>query len=100
MKKKIAAIALGLILCFGMAGCDTKGYDIREGNKSYDIHSRFISIEGENDLYYYSTTHVIYIVFNEAGYQVGYGYMSPYYSENGKLCTYDTITKQIVEIGE
>lgn len=95
MKKKIIAVALGLILCFGMVGCGTS-----EGNKNYSEHSKLISIEGENDLYYYSTTHVIYIVFNETGYQVGYGYMSPYYSENGKLCTYDTNTKQIVEIGE
>lgn len=96
MKKKITAVALGLILCFGMTGCG----DVVEGNKNYDTHSKLISIEGENDLYYYSTTHVIYIVFNETGYQVGYGYISPYYSENGKLCTYDTNTKQIVEIGE
>lgn len=96
MKKKIIAIALGLTLCLGMTGCGTTS----KGGKNYDSHSKLVSIEGENDLYYYSTTHVIYIVFNEAEYQVGYGYMSPYYSENGKLCTYDTNTKQIVEIGE
>lgn len=95
MKKKILAVALGLALCFGMTGCGTS-----EGNKNYDSHSKLVSIEGENDLYYYSTTHVIYIVFNQAEYQAGYGYMSPYYSENGKLCTYDTNTKQIVEIEE
>lgn len=95
MKKKILAVVLVLTLCLGMIGCDTS-----KGNKNYDIHSKLVSIEGENDLYYYSTTHVIYIVFNEAGYQAGYGYMSPYYSENGKLCTYNTNTKQIVEIGE
>ena len=99
MKTKILAVTLGLTLCFGMTGCGTSG-----GNKNYDSHSKLISIEGENDLYYYSTTHVVYIVFNEdayqIGYQAGYGYMSPYYSENGKLCTYDTNTKQIVEIGE
>ena len=94
MKKKILAVALGLTLCFGMTGC------IYEGSKNYDGHSKLISIEGENDLYYYSTTHIVYIVFNEAEYQAGYGYMSPYYSENGKLCTYDIDTKQIVEIGE
>lgn len=94
MKKKIAAVALGLILCFGMAGCTT------EGSKGYDNHSKLISIEGENDLYYYSTTHIVYIAFNECAGNCGYGYMSPYYSENGKLCTYDIITKQIVEIGE
>lgn len=96
MKKKILAVVLGLTLCFGMTGCTATN----AGSKNYDEHSKLIAIEGENDLYYYSTTHVIYIVFNEAEYQAGYGYMSPYYSENGKLCTYDTNTKQIVEIGE
>lgn len=96
MKKKILAVVLGLTLCFGMTGCTATN----AGSKNYDEHSKLIAIEGENDLYYYSTTHVIYIVFNETEYQAGYGYMSPYYSENGKLCTYDTNTKQIVEIGK
>ena len=96
MKKKILAVVLGLTLCFGMTGCTATN----AGSKNYDEHSKLIAIEGENDLYYYSTTHVIYIVFNETEYQAGYGYMSPYYSENGKLCIYDTNTKQIVEIGE
>ena len=50
MKKKILAVTLGLTLCFGMTGCGTSG-----GNKNYDSHSKLISIEGENDLYYYST---------------------------------------------
>ena len=97
MKKKILAVVLGLTLCFGMTGCSTD-----EGPKDYDIHSKLIAIEGENDLYYYSSTKVVYIVFSECGVydDDGYGYMSPYYSENGKLCTYDTNTKQIVEIGE
>lgn len=92
MKKKILAVVLGLILCFGMTGCTS------EGSKNYDNHSKLILIEGENDLYYYSTTHIVYIVFNEYSGNSGYGYMSPYYSENGKLCIYDTNTKQIVEI--
>lgn len=94
MKKKILAVVLGLTLCFGMTGC------VSTGSKNYNESSKLISIEGENDLYYYSTTHIVYIVFNEFESQVGYGYMSPYYSENGKLCTYDTNTKQIVEIVE
>ncbi len=59
-----------------------------------------IQIEGENDLYYYSTTHIVYITFNECAGYPGYGYMAPYYSESGKLCTYDINTKQIVEVGE
>ena len=95
MKKKILAVALGLTLCIGMTGCGTS-----EDKKNYDSHSKLVSIEGENDLYYYSTTHVVYIVFNEYEYPAGYSYMSTNYSENGKLCTYDTNTKQIVEIGE
>lgn len=28
----------------------------------------------------------------------GYGYMAPYYSENGKLCIYDVKTKEIIEL--
>ena len=47
MKKKILAVALGLTLCFGMTGCGAT-----EGSKNYDNHSKLISIEGENDLYY------------------------------------------------
>lgn len=94
MKKKILAVVLGLTLCFGMTGCTFAG------SKSYNNHSKLISIEGENDLYYYSTTHIVYITFNECAGNYGYGYMSPYYSKNGKLCIYDTNTKQIVEIGE
>ena len=94
MKKKILAVALGLTLCLVMTGCTC------EGSKNYDNHSKLVSIEDENDLYYYSTTHVVYIVFNEYAGNSGYGYMSPYYSKSGKLCIYDTNTKQIVEIGE
>ena len=54
----------------------------------------------KNDLYYYSTTHIVYITFNECAGNPGYGYMAPYYSENGKLCIYDSENKAIIEIGE
>lgn len=60
MKKKILVVVLGLALCFGMTGCGTS-----TGSKNYDNHSKLVSIEGENDLYYYATTHIVYIVFNE-----------------------------------
>ena len=93
MKKKILVIILGLIFVFGILGCTY------EGSKDYEIHSKLIKIEGEDDLYYYTTTRTVYIVFNEfAGIQ-GYGYMAPYYS-NGKSCIYDTENKVITEIGE
>lgn len=93
MKKKILAVILGLTLCFGMTGCTLDG-----GRKNYDENSKLIAIEGEKDLYYYSTTHIIYIVFSEMFNSQGYGYMSPYYSENGKLCVYDSEAKKIVEL--
>ena len=66
--------------------------EICKGSKIYSTD--------ENDLYKLNKE------LNELGFKTrmgrncGYGYMSSYYSENGKLCTYDTITKQIVEIGE
>ena len=41
---------------------------------------------------------MLYIVFNECVGNSGCGYMAPYYSENGKLCTYDAEKKKIVEI--
>lgn len=96
MKRKFLIIILGLILCFGSVGCNFD--NTKEGSKDYDIHSKLISIEGENDLYYYSATHIVYIVFNEWTGDRGYGYMSPYYSQNGKLCKYDTEKKMIIEM--
>ena len=92
MKKII--IILGIIICFSLTGCASTS----SGFKDYDIHSHLISIEGEDDLYYYSTTHVVYIVFNECAGYSGYGYMAPYYSENGKLCIYDVKAKKIIEL--
>ena len=92
MKKII--IILGILMCFSLTGCASTS----SGFRDYDIHSHLISIEGEDDLYYYSTTHVVYIVFNECSGNNGYGYMAPYYSENGKLCVYDAKAKEIIEL--
>ena len=50
MKKII--IILGILMCFSLTGCTSTN----SGYKNYDIYSHLISIEGENDLYYYSTT--------------------------------------------
>ena len=92
MKKII--IILGILMCFSLTGCANTS----SGFRDYDIHSHLISIEGEDDLYYYSTTHVVYIVFNECAGYSGYGYMAPYYSENGRLCVYDAKAKEIIEL--
>ena len=94
MKKII--IILGILMCFNLTGCTSTD----SGSKDYDIHSHLIAIEGENDLYYYSTTHIVYITFNERAGNYGYGYMSPYYSKNGKLCTYNINSRQIEEVEE
>lgn len=93
MKKII--IILGILMCFSLTGCT----NTNSGSKDYDVHSHLMLIEGENDLYYYSTTHIVYIVFNECALSgCDYGYMAPYYSENGKLCIYDAEKKEIVEL--
>lgn len=92
MRKKILAVVLALTLCLGMTGCS--------GDMEASASLNLITIEGETDLYYYSTTNIVYIAFNRCVGNIGCGYMSPYYSKNGKLCTYDTDTKQIVEIEE
>lgn len=92
MKKII--IILGILMCFSLTGCTRTN----SGSKDYDIHSHLIPIEGENDLYYYSSTHVVYIVFNEVEGSSGYGYMAPYYSENGNLCIYNAEAKKIIEL--
>lgn len=93
MRKEIIVLALllTLTLCI-LCGCEETGV----GSKSYQAHSQLCEIDGTKDLYYYKKTKIVYIVFNEcAGYD-GYGYMSPYYSKNGKLCRY--VDGEIVEI--
>ena len=70
----------------------------------YSKHSNLIKIEGSKDLYYYSDTKIVYIAFDAHTYSFyigdlaghGYGFMSPYYSDNGKLCKY--IDGDIVEV--
>lgn len=83
------------VLC--MSGCDDL---TTEGQKGYEKHSRLCSIENQSDLYYCNDTKIIYIIFNEEsgiGYNShGYGYMAPYYSDNGNLCKY--IDGKIIEV--
>ena len=92
MKTKFVTMALCALL-YGalLTGCSTV-----EGSKNYNEHANLIQIDDE--LYYYQSTGVVYIVFNECIGNAGYGYMSPYYSANGKLCRYDLATQSIIEI--
>ena len=94
MKKKIYLA----LLCFAAIVCISGCSMTTAGDKNYNTNSNFVSVEGSKDLYYYSDTGIIYVIFNEAsGYQ-GYGYAAPYYSENGNLCKY--IDGQIIELTE
>lgn len=58
-------------------------------NISETKETPLIQISEDTSLYYYNNTKVIYILLKEDDSDdFGYGYMSPYYSENGKLCRY------------
>lgn len=92
-KKKILIVLLCMMLALGMTGCK-----IMDGRNNYATNSNLLPIQEEKDLYYYATTHIVYIIFDRGVPNQGYGYMAPYYSENGKLCTYDTEKKQVIEI--
>lgn len=79
-----------LLSCCLMSGCVNRTIVTKDEN----INFKPIN----NELYYYLPTGVIYIIFNEASGNQGYGYMAPYYNDNGKLCKYDASTNSIVEI--
>lgn len=85
-----------LVICTLLCGTLLTGCSVTEGSKNYNKHANLIQINDE--LYYYQPTGVVYIVFNEYTGFSGYGYMSLYYSANGKLCRYDLATQSIVEI--
>ena len=53
----------------------------------------------ENDLYYDSTTGIVYW-WNGASYGTFATMPNEYYSSNGKLCKYDKETRQIKELEE
>jgi len=91
--KKI--IILGLLICIsiGLIGCsgtDSNSKYVSEDNR------KLINISGV--LSYDIDTRIIYYYFKDwAGYK-GYGYMSPYISENGYFCKYDVNERKIIEL--
>ena len=84
--KKVIYILIAICLMFCLVGCKPA----YEGRKNYtETTSRLVPIVGQQDLYYDYNTKVVYIIFNEcAGYE-GYGYMSPYFADNGMPYIYD-----------
>lgn len=87
MKKKTAIILLSCMML--LSGCT---YD---GNSNYEERTigLFQPVPESPCLYYDTDTNVVYVMFSEKGYHgnnsySGYGYMSPYYANNGKPYLY------------
>jgi hypothetical protein len=80
-------------MCISLSGCS-----LTEVNITEITNSRLLPIETETDLYYDKDTKIVYIIFNERiGYN-GFGYMSPYYADNGQVYRYDTVNKELQTI--
>lgn len=90
--KKVICIFLIFVSCIFISSCGVEGY------KNYENNANLIQVPHEKNLYYENNTKIIYFLFNEVTGKCGYGYMSPYYSENGNLCKWDTVENKIVEI--
>lgn len=94
MKKKILVLIAAVLLCFSLTACATNV------SGSTISHAGMVSIEGEDTLYYDPSTRIVYIMFEEYCGNMGYGFMSPYYADNGLPYQYDVATKTLVKIGE
>lgn len=91
MKNIALLIALCIALC--CTGCTFSG----SKNYTSTTNSRLIEIANTTDLYYDANTKVVYIIFNEFTGDAGYGYMSPYYADNGLPYLYNTETNSLEE---
>ena len=78
-----------------LTGCSTSVKD-SVGNVSKE-NGWFYRI-GDTPMVYDKDTHVMYYLFSKSGGRRGYGYMSPYYNENGQMCYY--VDGQIIPVEE
>ena len=88
MKKKILAVALALILCFGMAGCtrgDVEPESSRLANKYIDLVTIYKDDNHNTKVLYDKNTKVMYFV-KWSGYQFG---ITPIYNSDGTVKLYD-----------
>lgn len=95
MRKKILLLGMSVMMLFGISGC---GDNVGDYPKLKSAHLHQINLENREDLYYDDETGIVYFLFNLGYGQNSKGYMSPYYSKNGKLCKYEN--GQIMEITE
>ena len=102
MKKKLVLVGvIGTLFLSSLNGCGST----REEKAAVECATKigFEKCLSSNDnLYYDKDTKIVYYLlstnqhFGQQGY--GYGYMSPYYSENGNICKYNLNTNKIEEI--
>lgn len=88
--KKVVYFVVTICLMLCLAGCETYAGD---KNYSNTTANRFISIPTQQDLYYDINTKIVYIMFSKkdggGDCGVGYGYMSPYFANNGRPYLYE-----------
>lgn len=91
--KKIFTLLISLMIIFSLAGCV-----VEKGRTNYENHTSLISIPSQENLYYDFNTKIVYIIFSERDGYAGYGYMSPYYAQNGLPYMYNPESNSLVEI--
>lgn len=94
--KKFITILIAICLMFCLVGCSAPV----AGSKNYtkSTNNRLIQVPNQQDLYYDVNTNIVYIIFNESLGNSGYGYMSPYYADNGMPYIYNKTTQALEEI--
>ena len=92
--KKIAMLVLTICLVLCLTACASKG----SKNYTNNTRDRFVAVPTQTDLYYDTNTKIVYIIFNEYSGEVGYGYMSPYYADNGMPYMYNVELNRLEEI--
>lgn len=104
--KRTISIGIIIMLLVGITGCITEEDRIeynqkRVGNgllaKLVDNNERLLPT-GKNHLYYDNETFIVYYYFVESIPSQGYGFMSPFYSENGKLVKFNMDNNEFEDI--
>ena len=81
------------IVVFGLSGCSSaRRISTEDATK---MGFKVVGASDEN-LVYDLNTKIIYYAFTDGNSKYSHGFMSPYYSENGKLCRF--INGEIQEI--
>lgn len=94
--KKLIALVLIVLIVFGMTACTVSG----EKNYTRHTNNRLVQTYIDEALYYDPNTRIVYIIFNEACGYNGYGYMSPYYTDNGLPYVYNVERNCLEEISK